>query len=78
LRPDEAAGLVESAHRARARRLGLSVTSDQKQAWSRAPGLPKVSLVELSTMKLRATAADAREPRGIALLPDGKTRTCRI
>ena len=74
LRPDAAGGLVEVGRTVVAPDAwGLAITSDQQRAIVTSAWSAEVSLVDLSAMKVLATAKTAREPRGVALLPDGKT-----
>jgi len=73
-RPEKQAGLVEVGRTLLAPDAwGLAVTADQKRALVTSAWSAQVSLVDLQSMKLLATAKTAREPRGIAILPDGKS-----
>ncbi|MDI1434022.1 c-type cytochrome [Polyangium sorediatum] len=72
MRPDPAAGLVESARIALpADAWGLAITKDEKTALVSSAWTRKVSGVDLTTKKVRFTVDVAREPRGIAILGDG-------
>ncbi len=74
LAPDVAAGWVEVGRTVLPPDAwGLAVSADQSHAWVSSAWSAAVSVIELGSMKLEATIATAREPRGIALLPDGKT-----
>ncbi|WP_437291892.1 hypothetical protein [Sorangium sp. So ce406] len=72
LRPDAAAGLVEVGRVALpADAWGIAVTPDEKTAIVTSAWTHKVSAVDLEAGKARWTVDVAREPRGVAVLPDG-------
>ncbi|XXT24063.1 hypothetical protein WME94_21220 [Sorangium sp. So ce429] len=72
LRPDAAAGLVELGRvPLPADAWGIAVTPDEKTAIVTSAWTHKVSAVDLEAGKVRWTVDVAREPRGVAVLPDG-------
>ncbi len=72
LRPDAAAGLVEVGRvPLPADAWGIAVTPDEKTAIVTSAWTHKVSAVDLETARPRWTVDVAREPRGVAVLPDG-------
>ncbi|MGK3993576.1 hypothetical protein [Sorangium sp. So ce1024] len=72
LRPDAAAGLVEVGRvPLPADAWGIAVTPDEKTAIVTSAWTHKVSAVDLEAGKARWTVDVAREPRGVAVLPDG-------
>jgi len=74
MRPDPAAGLVELARvELPTDAWGLAVTPDEKTAIVTSPWTHAVSVVDLVTAKKRFTLDVAREPRGIVVMPNGKT-----
>ncbi|EYF03754.1 hypothetical protein [Chondromyces apiculatus] len=72
LRPDPAAGLVEAARVALPLDAwGIAITPDEKTALVSSAWTAQVSAVDLDALKVTWTVPVAREPRGIAILPDG-------
>jgi len=72
LRPDPAAGLVESARVALpGDAWGIAITKDEKTALVSSAWTHKVSGVDLAAKKVRFSLDVAREPRGIAILQGG-------
>lgn len=72
LRPDPAAGLVEAARVALpADAWGIAITPDEKTAIVTSAWTAKVSAVDLESAAVKWTIDVAREPRGVAVLPDG-------
>ncbi|WP_437594290.1 hypothetical protein [Sorangium sp. So ce1000] len=71
-RPDPAAGLVEVGRvPLPADAWGIAVTPDEKTAIVTSAWTHKVSAVDLEAQKTRWTVDVAREPRGVAVMPDG-------
>ncbi|WP_437917036.1 hypothetical protein WME73_22690 [Sorangium sp. So ce302] len=71
-RPDPAAGLVEVGRvPLPADAWGIAVTPDEKTAIVTSAWTHKVSAVDLEARQTRWTVDVAREPRGVAVLPDG-------
>jgi mono/diheme cytochrome c family protein len=74
LRPDPAAGLVETARIALPQDAwGIAVTPDESIALVTSAWTHKVSAVDLSTAKLRFTVDVPREPRAVVVHPDGRS-----
>jgi len=74
MRPDPAAGLVELGRvELPADAWGIAITPDESTAIVTSPWAQAVSAVDLATLKKRWTLDVAREPRAVAVLPDGKT-----
>ena len=72
MKPDAAAGLVESARiPLPADAWGLAITKDEKTALVSSAWTHKVSAVDLGTKKVRFSVDVAREPRGLAIPEDG-------
>jgi DNA-binding beta-propeller fold protein YncE len=72
-RPDRDAGLVEIARvPLPADAWGIAVTPDEKTALVSSPWSHRVSVVDLETARLRVSLDVAREPRAIAVRPDGR------
>ncbi|AUX43514.1 hypothetical protein SOCE26_049630 [Sorangium cellulosum] len=72
LRPDPAAGLVEVGRvPLPADAWGIAVTPDERTAIVTSAWTHKVSAVDLETARIRWTVDVGREPRGVAVLPDG-------
>ncbi|WP_437942494.1 hypothetical protein [Sorangium sp. So ce341] len=71
-RPDASAGLVEVGRvPLPADAWGIAVTPDEKTAIVTSAWTHKVSAVDLEAGRARWTVDVAREPRGVAVLPDG-------
>lgn len=71
-RPDPAGGLVEVGRvPLPADAWGIAVTPDEKTAIVTSAWTHEVSAVDLEAQKTRWTVDVAREPRGVAVLPDG-------
>ncbi|AGP37337.1 hypothetical protein SCE1572_24330 [Sorangium cellulosum So0157-2] len=71
-RPDASAGLVEVGRvPLPADAWGIAVTPDEKTAFVTSAWTHKVSAVDLEAGRARWTVDVAREPRGVAVLPDG-------
>jgi len=72
LKPDSTAGLVETGRvMLPPDAWGLAVTRDERRALVTSPWSARVTLVELATLRVLASVTTRREPRGIALTPNG-------
>jgi hypothetical protein len=72
LRPDPSAGLVEVGRvPLPADAWGIAITPDEKTAIVTSAWTHKVSAVDLEAARARWTVDVGREPRGVAVLPDG-------
>jgi hypothetical protein len=74
LRPDAQGGLVETGRVVVAPDAwGLAVTPDSKRVIVTSAWSAEAALVDIASMKALATVKTSREPRGVAVAPDGKT-----
>jgi mono/diheme cytochrome c family protein len=74
LRPDPAAGLAELGRVVLAPDAwGLAVTPDRRRAIVTSAWSAEATLVDIPSTKVIATVKTSREPRGVAIAPDGKT-----
>jgi len=74
LAPDAKAGLVERGRVTLAPDAwGLAVSRDRKRALVTSAWSSEVTLVDLENLRAIASAKTAREPRGVVILPDGKS-----